>query len=251
MASAKVALVTGSGRPRIGWHVACALAERGYALVIHYRTAAAEAAQAVADFQSAAVQAVAFQADLADEAAVTSLLQAARSHFGRLDVLVNCAGLWRARPFEEVTAQDVQEHFSANVLGTFLCARAAGLLMARQAEGGCIVNLGDWAEVRPYSGYAAYFATRGATVTLTRCLAVELGTRNPRVRVNGVQVGPILLPEDMTETERHELAQVTLVGRQGHPRHVAQAVLSLVENEFITGACLPVDGGRTIYAGGH
>jgi pteridine reductase len=251
MEIAKVALVTGSGRRRIGRHVACALAEHGYALAIHYRTAAAEAAQAVADFRSAGIEAVALQADLADEGAVQSLIQAALSRFGRLDVLVNCAGVWRAGRFEEVTAQDVQEHFAANVLATFLCARAAGLTMARQPAGGCIVNLGDWAEVRPYTGYAAYFATRGATPTLTRCLAVELGIRNPRVRVNCVQVGPVLLPEDMTEEERHEVAQATLVGREGHPRHVARAILSLVENTFITGACLPVDGGRSIYAGGY
>jgi pteridine reductase len=247
----KAALVTGSGRRRLGWHVARALAEKGYALALHYRTAAASAAEAVAEFRSRGVEAVALQADLADEGSVGSLVQATLRRFGRLDVLVNCAGLWRPRRLEDVRAQDVREHFAANVLGTFLCARAAGLAMARQPEGGCVINLGDWAEVRPYLDYAAYFASKGAVPALTRCLAVELGTRNPRVRVNCVQPGPVLLPEGMPEDERREVIRATLAGREGSPEHVARAVVCLVENDFITGACLPVDGGRSVYACGR
>src|SRR5205085_4192353 len=127
------------------------------------------------------------------------LFAAARERFGRLDVLVNCAAIWRPKRLEDVSAADVRAHFDSNVLATFLCGREAGLVMVGQPEGGCIVNVGDWAEARPYPGYAAYFASKGAIPTLTRCLAVELGTRNPRVRVNCVLPGPVLLPADLPE----------------------------------------------------
>src|SRR5438552_2240354 len=79
---------------------------------------------------------------------------------------------------------------------------ADGLAMVRQPEGGCIVTVGDWAVARPYVGYAAYFPSKGAIPTLTRCLAVELGSRNPAVRVNCVLPGPVFLPTDLPEAER-------------------------------------------------
>jgi pteridine reductase len=122
--------------------------------------------------------------------------------------------------------------------------------MVRQPEGGCIVTFGDWALARPYLNYAPYFVTKGAIPALTRCLAVELGTRNPRVRVNCVLPGPVLFPPDMPEAEREEAIRSTLVQREGQPENVAAAVLFFVESDFVTGVCLPVDGGRTIYAAG-
>ncbi len=179
------------------------------------------------------------------------MVDAALERFGRLDALVNCAAIWQRRRLEDVRAADVRAHFEANVLGTFLCGRAAGLAMVRQPEGGCIVNVGDWAEARPYLHYAAYFATKGCIPTLTRCLAVELGTRNPLVRVNCVLPGPVMLPADLPEAERREAIDATLVKHEGSPENIARAVLSLIDNDFVTGVCLPVDGGRTIFAGGH
>ena len=136
-------------------------------------------------------------------------------------------------------------------LFTFLAARRAGLAMVDQPEGGCIVNFGDWAEARPYTGYAAYFATKGAIPTLTRSLAVELGTRNPRVRVNAILPGPAMMPESVPEAERRAIVEATLARREGRPEDIARAVLYLVESEFVTGTCLVVDGGRTVFAGDH
>jgi pteridine reductase len=245
-----VALVTGSGKRRIGWHVADALAGRGYALAVHYRTSAAEAADTVTHLRGRGVEADAFQADLTDEVAAYGLIHAALDRFGRLDVLVNCAGLWQPKRLEDVKAADVRRHFEVNLLSTFVCSQQAGLAMARQPEGGCIVSFGDWAEARPYPGYAAYFASKGAVPTLTRCLAVELGTRNPRVRVNCILPGPVLLPPNLPEEERREAIEATLVRHEGSPANVAQAVLFFIDNDFVTGACLPVDGGRTVYARG-
>jgi pteridine reductase len=246
-----VALVTGSGKRRVGWHVANALARRGHAVAVHYHTSAGESAETVAHLRSLGVDAEAFGADLRDEGAVREMVRGVVGRFGRIDVLVNCAAIWDRKPLEEVTAADVREHFEANTLGTFLCCQQAGLVMVGQPEGGCIVTVGDWACERPYPGYAAYFPSKGAIPTLTRAFAVELGTRNPRVRVNAVLPGPVMLPPDLPEGERREAIAATLVKREGTPGHVAQAVLALIDNDFITGVCLPVDGGRTVFAGGQ
>lgn len=248
MTTHKVALVTGSGKRRIGWHVANALAERGYSLVVHYRTSQVEANEMVADLQSKGVQAVALQADLTEEKSVRALIDAVLKKFGRLDVLVNCAAAWKSKRLEDVTASDVRHYFEINTLGTFLCSQQAGLAMVAQKEGGCIVTLGDWAIERPYLHYAAYFPSKGAIPALTRSLAVELGTRNPAVRVNCILPGPVMLPPDLPEAERTQAIQATLVKREGRPENIAQAALFLIENDFVTGVCLPVDGGRSIYS---
>jgi pteridine reductase len=243
-----VALVTGSGKRRVGWYVADALARRGYALAVHYHTSAAEAEESVADFRARGLDAIALQADLTDEVSVRGLVVQTLERFGRLDVLVNCAAAWKSKRLEEVTADDVRFYFEANTLGTFLCSQQAGLAMVRQPEGGCIITVGDWAVARPYVGYAAYFPSKGAIPTLTRCLAVELGSRNPAVRVNCILPGPVFLPPDLPEAERRQAIEATLVRREGRPENVAQAVLALIDNDFVTGVCLPVDGGRTIFA---
>lgn len=246
--SSKVALITGSGRKRVGQRIAEVLADRGHRIALHYRTARDEAEAAVKTFRDRGVDAIAVAANLADEEQVGRLVAQVHEHFGRIDVLVNAAAIWRRKRLEDVSADDVRDHFEANVLGTFLISRLVGLLMTNQQQGGVILNIGDWAETRPYHDYSAYFATKGAIPTLTRMLAVELGTRNPAIRVNAILPGPVMLPADLPEAERREAIDATLVRREGSPDNVAQAALALIENDFITGACLPVDGGRSIYA---
>jgi len=248
MQPSKVALITGSARRRLGWHVADALGRRGYAVVIHYNTSAEEAESAAKEFRSRGIQAISVGADLADESQVRRLLDETLKQFGRLDVLVNCAAIWKSKRLEDVTAADVRAYFDANTLGTFLCCQHAGLAMVRQPEGGSIITFGDWAIERPYMNYAAYFPSKGAIPALTRCFAVELGSRNPRVRVNCIMPGPVMIPPDLSPAERELSIKATLVKREGRPENIAQAVLCLIDNDFVTGACLPVDGGRTIYA---
>ncbi|MBY0460516.1 MAG: SDR family oxidoreductase, partial [Gemmataceae bacterium] len=233
---------------RVGSVVADALARRGYAVAVHYRTSAAEAAASAAALRTHGVEAETFQADLGDETAVRAMVGAVLARFGRIDALVNCAAVWQPKPLEQVTAADVRFHFDANALGTFLTCQHAGLAMVNQPEGGAIVNIGDWAEVRPYPGYAAYFPSKGAVSALTRCFAVELALRNPRVRVNAVLPGPVMLPPDLPDEEKQQAINATLVKREGSPHNIAQAVLSFLDNDFVTGVCLPVDGGRTVYA---
>lgn len=244
----RVALVTGSGAKRVGSVVASALAQRGYAIAVHYRTSGAEAEETAHMLRTHDVEAETFPADLTDERAVRSMVRDVLGRFGRIDVLVNCAAVWKSKHLEEVTAADVRFHFDTNALGTFLTCQQAGLAMAKQPDGGVIVNIGDWAEVRPYVGYAAYFPSKGAVTATTRCLAVELALRNPKVRVNAILPGPVMLPPDLPEVEKQQAINATLVKREGSPNNIAQAVLSFLDNDFVTGVCLPVDGGRTVYA---
>ena len=244
----RVALVTGSGKKRVGAVVADALARRGYAVAVHYRTSAADAEETATALRAHGVEAATFPADLADEIAVRGMVRGVLERFGRIDVLVNCAAIWKRIPLEQVTAADVREHFDSNAMGTFLCSQHAGLAMAAQPEGGLIVTVGDWAEARPYLDYAAYFPSKGAVTAITRSLAVELAHRNPNVRVNCILPGPVMLPPDLPAEEKRAAVAGTLVKREGSPDHVARAVLSFLDNDFVTGVCLPVDGGRTIYA---
>lgn len=245
----KVALITGSGKKRVGSVVADALARRGYAIAVHYRTSAAEAEETAASLRKHGVEAKTFGADLTDESAVKTMVQDVLAAFGRIDVLANCAAIWQSKPLEEVTAADVRKHFDTNALGTFLCCQHGGLAMTKQKEGGLIVNIGDWAEARPYLNYAAYFPSKGAVTAMTRTFAVELAHRNPNVRVNAILPGPVMLPPDLSDEEKQAAIAGTLVKREGSPSHIAQVVLSFLDNDFITGVCLPVDGGRTIHSG--
>jgi pteridine reductase len=246
-ADGPVVLITGAGR-RVGAAVAQSLAGRGFRVALHASTshvAAAELAKQLCDDQH---EAVAVHADLRDEQATRAMIAEVRDRFGRIDALVNNAAIWHPKPLENVRADDVREHFEINALATFLCCQAAGLIMAQQRTGGAIVNIGDWAITRPYAGYSAYFASKGCIPTITRTMAVELAARNPRVRVNAILPGPVLFPDDLSEAERTQIVEATLVKRPGTPDDVAGAVLFLIENSFVTGVCLPVDGGRSIFA---
>lgn len=245
----KVALVTGAGARRVGNTVARMLAAEGYAIALHYRRSAQEAEETVLGIRAAGADARAYQADVTDPSDVAQMFGRVLEHFGRLDVLVTAAAVWEPKPLEEVTAEDVRRQFEINALGTFLCCQQGGLIMARQKDGGAIVTISDWAIARPYPGYAAYFPSKGAIPAMTRMFAVELARRNPWVRVNCILPGPVLFPDDLSEAEREAAVADTLVRRLGRPEHIGQAVIFLAENDFVTGVCLPVDGGRTIAGG--
>jgi pteridine reductase len=249
MPSAKIALITGSGKRRIGNVVALALAQRGYDIALHYNRSAEDAQETVVQLEQMGVRAAAFQANVAKEDDVGRLFDDVLTRFGRLDVLVTAAAVWRQTRLQDVTADDVRRQFEINTLGTFLCCQRAGLVMAAQPEGGAIVTIGDWATSRPYPNYAAYFLSKGAIPTMTRMLAIELAQRNPAVRVNCILPGPVMLPENLSAHEVKGAVAGTLLKRPGRPENVAQAAVFLVENDYITGVCLPVDGGRTIAGG--
>lgn len=244
--SSKVALVTGSGKRRVGNAIALALAGRGYSIALHYNRSADDARETTKQLESQGVQVEAFQADISDEGSVGRLFDQTMDRFGRLDVLVTTAAVFDSQPLEQATAADVRREFDINALGTFLCCQQAGRIMVDQPEGGSIVTVGDWAYARPYRNYAAYFISKGTIPTMTRMLAVELAHRNTRVRVNCILPGPVLLPENLADAEVKDSIAGTLLKRIGTPEAVAHAVVFLVENDYVTGVCLPVDGGRTV-----
>src|SRR5262245_2015524 len=125
------ALITGSAKRRVGWHVADALGRRGYSVVIHYNTSATEAEEAAKEFASRGIRAIALPTNLADEQQVRKLIDRTVEEFGSLDVLVNCAAAWKSKRLEDITAADVRHYFDANTLGTFLCCQHAGLAMVK------------------------------------------------------------------------------------------------------------------------
>ncbi len=242
MSEQPAALVTG-GAARVGATIVRALAAGGYRVAIHANRSLDRAAELVDELAEAGHEAVAFGAELRDEEATRAMIDRAYRHFGRLDLLVNSAAIWAPTPIETVAADDVRKIVDVNTVSTFVCCQHAGLRMAEQSTGGAIVNIGDWAVARPYRDYSAYFVSKGAIPTMTRMFAVELA---PRVRVNAVLPGPVLMPEELPAAVRERAVQGTLLQRAGRPENIAHAVLFLAENDFVTGVCLPVDGGRTI-----
>src|SRR5438045_2431956 len=129
MQPSKVALITGSARRRLGWHVADALGRRGYAVVIHYNTPAEEAESAAKEFRGRGMQAISIGADLKDESQVRRLVDETLKQFDRIDVLVNCAAIWKSKRLEDVSAADVRNYFDTNTTGTFRCCQHASLAM--------------------------------------------------------------------------------------------------------------------------
>jgi NAD(P)-dependent dehydrogenase (short-subunit alcohol dehydrogenase family) len=129
-----------------------------------------------------------------------------------------------------------------NLRAAFLSARAFGLAM-RAGNGGVIIMLADTAGTRPWIGYTPYSVAKAGVIALTHALARELA---PSVRVNAIAPGPILFPDDYgSEQQRREIDR-TLLKRKGEPEDISQAAIALIRNDYITGALLPVDGGRTL-----
>lgn len=241
-AEQSVALVTG-GAIRVGAAIVRKLAAQGYRIAVHANTSLDRAQELVAELKHAGHEAVAFGADLRDEDATRAMIDRIHRHFGQLNALVNSAAVWSPTPLEMTAADDLRRYFEINTVATFICCQHAGEIMQQQESGGTIVNIGDWAVERPYRDYSAYFISKGSIPTLTRVFAIELA---PKVRVNAVLPGPVMLPESVSEAERQRAIAGTLLRRAGKAENVAQAVVALLENDFITGVCLPVDGGRTL-----
>ena len=167
-----IALITGSGRRRVGNVVARALAEQGYSIALHYHSSEEAARESVEELRGLGIDSESYQANVAAESDVDAMFDQIIERFGRIDVLVTTASVWETGRLEEVSAEDLLRNFNVNTLGTFLCARRAGLAMCQQDEGGSIITIGDWAIDRPYIDHAAYFLSKGAIPTLTRTLPV-------------------------------------------------------------------------------
>lgn len=241
----KTALVTGAAR-RVGRAIALALARRGASLVVHYAGSEVAATEAASEIEDLGVSAWPVQADLRRRKEVERLFDAIRERAGRLDVLVNSAASFERARFADITVEAWDEVMALNLRAPFLCTQLATPLM-RSAGSGAIVNIADLSGVRPWKKFAHHGTSKAGLIHLTRAAACELA---PEIRVNCVVPGAILPPPGMDEDSDRwrELARQTPLQRTGSPRELAEAVVFLISNDFITGAVLPVDGGDHLAA---
>ena len=239
----RAALVTGGGRG-IGRAICLALAAQGYDVAVNYAASSAAAEQTAADCRTYGVQAVTLQADVTDPAACQTLVDTAAKTFGRLDVLVNNAGVTADKLILRMQEEDFDKVINANLKGAFFCCKAACKLMMRQRYGR-IVNISSVVGLHGNAGQSNYAASKAGLVGLTKSLAKEFAARN--VTVNAVAPG--FIGTDMTNAMTDAAKQAAMAGipagRIGAPEDVANAVAFLASENaaYITGQVLCVDGG--------
>ena len=236
----KVALVTGGGR-RVGRALAEALAGRGAIVAVHYNGSAMGAREVVRGITARGGKAVAYQADLTNADATAPLVDRVTKELGGLDVLVNSAAVMVRTPFGETDAESWDAMFALNLRAPFLLSQDAAPFL-RKARG-AIVNIADLAAFETWPGYIPHGITKGGVVQMTRALARVMA---PEVRVNAIAPGTVLLPDDWTEADAARLDQTTPLRRQGSPADVVQALLYLLDADYVTGETIIVDGGRHI-----
>jgi pteridine reductase len=233
----KVALVTG-GAVRVGLEIARGLADAGADVAVGYLRSAEAARAAVRDLQARGVRAVALRADLGRPREARALVASAVRRLGRLDILVNNAALFFRTPVESTTPEQFDRLLAVNLRAPFLCSQAAARAMGRR--GGRIINVADVGAVRAWPGYVPYGVSKAGVVMLTRGLAVALA---PRIQVNAVAPGVVLLPEGFPRARARRLAARIPMGRHGRPADVAEAVRFFATcSDYVTGQVLFVDG---------
>lgn len=240
----KVALVTGASRG-IGAAIARRLAAEGADVAFSYSQSPERAQAVLHDIQDAGVKGLALVADQSDSAAVAALVEQVHEHFGRLDILVNSAGVFVTGvvgdPLADIAELDRQQ--AINVGGVVAAVRAAVPLLS---DGGRIISIGTmFASRAPFPGIGDYAASKAAVAAYGRAWARDLGARN--ITVNTIQPGPInteMNPE--TSDVATMVKQMTALGRYGQPEEIAGVVAFLAgpDAAYITGATLNVDGGQ-------
>ena len=237
----KVALVTGGAR-RIGRAIAMNLAAHGTSIAVHYRTSQSEADAIVAEISSKGGKAQTFHADLEHVAEIEQIVAKVLDTFGRIDILINSASIFAPIPLTEITERDWDANLDTNLKAPFFLSKFAAAAMRKQGAGK-IVNLGDWAGIRPYKDYLPYSVSKSGLIGLTKALAKELA---PEVQVNCIALGMVMPPEDYSKEEVERLVSRTLTKKMGTPEDVARAVIFFCETDFATGTILPLEGGRLL-----
>jgi NAD(P)-dependent dehydrogenase (short-subunit alcohol dehydrogenase family) len=240
----KVALITGAAQG-IGRRTGEVLAQRGFSLALNDLRSPAETA---AQVRNHVVDAIEILGDVSDEAAVSGMAESVMSHYGRIDVLVNNAGISSIAPAEEITVSEWRRVMDINLLGPFLLCRAFGRIMLQQ-KSGSIINVASVAGLLGVADRAAYNASKHGLVGLTRTLAAEWGGRG--VRCNAVCPGWVKTPMDDSAQDAGLYADSDITGRVpmarfATPDDVAQAIAFLADpaqSGFVNGHALSVDGG--------
>jgi 3-oxoacyl-[acyl-carrier protein] reductase len=241
----KVAVVTGASKG-IGAAIAKHLAAEGAAVVVNYASSRTGADKVVDEISAQGGRAVAVQADVAKKPDIVRLFAETQKAFGRVDVLVNNAGVYEFAPLEQITEEHFHKQFNLNVLGLILTTQEAVRLFS--ADGGSIINISSVASTSTPAGGSVYSATKGAVDTVTKALAKELGPR--KIRVNAINPG-------MVETEGFHAAGIagsdfhrrteeqTPLGRIGQPQDIATVATFLASGDsaWITGDTFQVAGG--------
>lgn len=234
--SKPVALITGAAK-RIGAEIATALHHAGFRVVIHCHTSRQAAEILGAKFnQIQPDSALVYSADLCQPNSADALIDAVIDWGGRLDVLINNASLFSKYD------KDWLALFACNVRAPYCLSHAAYQHLA--STQGCIINITDRHASQPLRGYAAYCQSKAALLMQTQALALEFA---PLVRVNAIAPGAIVWPEGDNSLDlvtQDKIIAKALLKRHGDPKYIAQAVLYLVTNTFVTGENLKVDGGR-------
>jgi 3-oxoacyl-[acyl-carrier protein] reductase len=241
----KVAVVTGASKG-IGAAIARHLAAEGAAVVVNYSSSKDAADRVVAGIRSERGKALAVQANVAKKAEIERLFADTKKAFGRLDILINNAGIYEFVPLENITEEHFHRHFNLNVLGLLLATQEA--VKHFGPAGGSIVNISSVVSTNGFPMASVYSATKAAVDAVTRSLAKELGPR--KIRVNAINPGMVETEGvhaagiAQSETRRQTEAQTPL-GRIGQPDDVAPAAVFLASEDaaWITGEMLYISGG--------
>ena len=236
------ALVTG-GAQRVGRAICLALADAGFDVAVHYRSAASEAQATLADLHARGRRATALIADLTDEDAVTSLPAQATGELGPLTLVVNSASLFRDDRFGGLGRGGWDAHMATNLRAPIVLAEAfAAALPAEVANGeACVVNILDQRVLKPNPQFFSYALSKSALWTATRMMAQALA---PRIRVNGVGPGPTLASIHQDADTFAAEAAATPLQRSSTPEEIAAAVLYLARARAVTGQMIAVDAGQ-------
>lgn len=242
--SEKVVIVTGSGSG-LGRGIAKRFAEAGAHIVVHYHSSAGGAERVVGEIRAMEKKAIAVQGDLTREQDAARLVSETVDVFGRVDVLINNAGIYPLHNLLEMTAAQWDEVVNANLKSAFLCTQAFARQVRAQSTYGAIVNITSIEAENPAPMHAHYDAAKGGMTMLTRASALELAAYN--IRVNAVAPG-LIWSETLEENWREGVERWTRTAplkRVGMPEDVADACLFFASDaaRWITGASLLVDGG--------